>query len=645
MKKLIGVSFIKSALCLVVMFTTYSHWVNAQIKSNTSFIEDVDIKTIEGTLDSLLRTNHIPGAIFVIVKDGKIHCNKGFGYANIEKKIPADPDRTLFNIGSVGKLFTTIAVMQLAEQGKLDLNLDVNNYLNEFKIRNKYSKPVTLANLLTHTGGFDCSFIGMCSREYSKIVPLGEFLKNKMPLLIHEPGEIIQYDNYGMALAGYIVEQVSKMPFHKYVENQILRPLEMNNSTFSGDPLKKEYIASGYRYINGKNEVSPSEYLNIGPAGGIISTGSDMANFMIANLQNGVFKGNYILKDETILDMQKLHYSNYPGFPGMAYGFAINEGILSKGGDTGDGFHTQLCLVPEKNTGIFISVNGGDRICLNDVFSKIIARLSDKTFVMADIKRSYYPEDIKDFEGLFRQTDSYLKKSIAKILFFSPNPSGFEVTSNGKNILYYRNEPFTRIGPLLFENPRGDYLAFKRDDSGKIKYMFTLFGYPTSIYFEGNTLSSFERVSWHENYMLHTFLLLLFVLVFVFTIVKWVYTCLVRPSGKVSDKKSNIYRFSEMLSVGISILSLCFLISSIIIIPKVLLSGDVEFGVPFGIDILLTLPIITLFFTVLLVACLIYDGNDKKTLLHKRVPYTLLVFSSAGFILLLNYWNLLGFNF
>lgn len=635
-------TFIKVICFLLIMSITFTQYIYAQTNNNSISIEE---KTVDNTINTLLSTYNIPGAVLVIVKDGKTYYEKGYGFANIESKVPVDPDKTMFNIGSVGKLFTSIAVMQLVEKEKLDLNEDVNKYLADFKIKNEYSKPVTLGNLLTHTGGFDSSYIGMNSRKYSSIVPLGEFLKKNMPPLIREPGEIIQYDNYGMALAGYIVEQASNLSFSQYIENYIFQPLDMKNSSCLSTTDNKESIATSYINLNGINQPGIPAYLNIVPAGDIMSTGSDMANFMIANLHKGIFQDKSILKEETIQDMQKLHFANYPDFPGMAYGLAFNEGVLSKGGDTSDNFHTQMSLLPDENMGVFISLNGGSREALNILFNAVISQLSDKIYVQPDYKQSNYPDNIKDFEGLYRHTENYIKKSIAKVQFLSPSQSGDRITSDGKNVLFYRNELFKRINPFIFENSRGDYLAFKKDSSGEIKYMAALYGDRTSVYFEFNSISSYEKVPWHENYIIHTSLLLLFAIVFILTIFRWIFILLYRLIKKTHNKKGIVYLFGELLSVTISVLNIFSIISSIAFIPQSVLGNDASFGIPVGINLLLVLPVITTLLTALMGVFLIISQKDKQLLLSQKVHYVFLVFSSAAFILLLNYWCLVGFNF
>ena len=180
--------------------------------SNISTGGPTDPKELEafmdGTVNAELKAHHIPGATVAVVKNGQIIFAKGYGYADISKRKAVVANQTLFRIGSVSKLFIWTAVMQLAEQNKLDLDADVNVYLKDFQIPANYPGPITLKDLMTHTSGFEDMATGgrLFVRNETDIVPMGEYLKDKMPARVRPPGEVTAYSNYGSALAAYIVE-------------------------------------------------------------------------------------------------------------------------------------------------------------------------------------------------------------------------------------------------------------------------------------------------------------------------------------------------------------------------------------------------------------------------------------------------------
>jgi CubicO group peptidase (beta-lactamase class C family) len=182
---------------------------------------------LAGLLPSLMEAHHVPGAVFVMVKDGELFFARGYGYADLETRRPVDPETTLFRVASVSKLFTATAAMQLVEQGKLDLHADVNQYLEDFEIEEAFGEPVTLHHLLTHTGGFDDRYLRSAVRIGTPIQPLGLYLAERMPPRVTPPGRILSYSNHGIALVGHLVEAVTGSSFTEYVDAQVLGPLRM----------------------------------------------------------------------------------------------------------------------------------------------------------------------------------------------------------------------------------------------------------------------------------------------------------------------------------------------------------------------------------------------------------------------------------
>ena len=159
---------------------------------------------LDGFFAEQMEALHIPGAVFILVKDGETFFTQGYGLANLGSQRPVIPDETLFRVGSVSKRFTDTAIMQLVEQGRLNLDDDVNEYLESFQLEENYPRPVTIANLLTHTGGFDERLTGTGVRSPSELVPLGQYLADNMPPRVMPPGDTISYSNHGYALAALV---------------------------------------------------------------------------------------------------------------------------------------------------------------------------------------------------------------------------------------------------------------------------------------------------------------------------------------------------------------------------------------------------------------------------------------------------------
>jgi len=319
---------------------------------------------LDGYMPYALATGDLAGAVVTVVKDGQILTERGFGYANVEKKTPVDPKLTLFRPGSVSKLITWTAVMQQVELGKLDLDADVNKYLEpEFQIAPRDGKPITLRNIMTHTAGFEEQVKNIITEDPTQPGYI-ELLKRWTPTRVFDAGTTPAYSNYATSLAGYIVERVSGESFYDYVEKHIFAPLDMKHSSMR-QPLQKELeplAATGY--ITGSGEAKKFEICGPAPAGSLSSPGVDMAHFMIAHLQNGEYNGNRILKEETAKQMHDSPLTLLPPLDRMELGFFetnINgREVIAHLGDS-QNFHTSLHLFLKENVGFYVSFNAAGK--------------------------------------------------------------------------------------------------------------------------------------------------------------------------------------------------------------------------------------------------------------------------------------------
>jgi len=319
---------------------------------------DVDA-WLDGLFPYGLDTGNIAGAVVVVVKDGQVVTERGYGYADRKGGKPVDPNTTLFRPGSISKLFTWTAVMQQVQAGKLDLDRDINTYL-DFKIPPAYGKPVTLRNLMTHTGGFEETAKYLIAIDPRDNRPLDVALKRSIPARIYAPGSMPSYSNYGASLAGYIVQRVSGEAFEAYVQHHIFAPLGMTRSSFV-QPLPANLaplLSKGY--VTASDDPKPYEIIPLSPAGALSATGADMAKFMIAHLS----ASNPLLDAKTARLMYAAANTPIPGMPAMALGFYHEDrnglNIIGHGGDT-DWFHSDLHLYLDKGVGLYMSFNSAGK--------------------------------------------------------------------------------------------------------------------------------------------------------------------------------------------------------------------------------------------------------------------------------------------
>lgn len=328
--------------------------------SRTATLDARDLEAwLDGFMPYALDRGHIAGAVVVVVRGDGVVLEKGYGYADMASRKPVDPAATMFRPGSVSKLLTWTAVMQQVEAGKLDLDRDVNDYL-DFKIPPRDGKPVTLRNIMTHTAGFEESIRHLISSDPKAVMPLKAYAREALPQRVFAPGSTPAYSNYATALAGYIVERVSGEPFDAYVEKHIFAPIGMTRSSFR-QPLPATLaplMSSGY--ATSSEPAKPFEIVVPGPAGSLSATGADMGKFMMAHLNNG----GALLKPETAAAMHDFKAPGVGPLNSMALGFyeqwVNGHRAVGHGGDT-QWFHSYLWLFPDADVGVFVSVNSAGK--------------------------------------------------------------------------------------------------------------------------------------------------------------------------------------------------------------------------------------------------------------------------------------------
>ncbi|OEH86394.1 serine hydrolase [Desulfuribacillus stibiiarsenatis] len=622
--------------------------ITLTITTTVGFANSFEGNDIEAFFDKTMHaqiTKHnIPNATISVVKDGEIVYKKGFGYADIASKIPVDPDTTLFRIGSTSKLFTWTAVMQLVEDGKLDLNADVNKYL-DFEIpphlvsvSKKITEPITLTHLMTHTPGFEDYPDKLFRLSADELLPLNEYIKEYMPARIFPPGEVATYSNYGTALAGYIVERISGLPFSEYVEKNIFIPLKMDRSTFK--QLETLSLAKPYRFVDGTYLQGNMEYILPEPAGSMSSTGLEMAGFMIAHL-NGVYNGERILKQETLKQMHEQQFTHHPILGGMTLGFmegAFNEKkVIFHGGGTML-YSTGLYLVPEENVGIFISYSGANHFLHSEVFQDFL----DIYYPIKAQLKQLPPEGslnrAKKFIGEYQMNRRSITTSEKSTSLFigkiqvDVDEEGYLLVNNlGETNKFIEVEP--GVYQRLREGRTYDYfgpfnnIVFTRDHDGRI--MLTSDGPMT-----------YSKAPIYSTTNFTVFGLILIIFILISSLTYWIIARIIglfrksRQSGK------------EVVAQGIGI---CSVIVVMIIIANILSSGDIDpiYQLPKAAYIpmntgpmLAFLPtLVPMFASILAFFTTIAWWNGYWRTLA-RIHYTLFTLAYFGLFLIANYWNL-----
>jgi CubicO group peptidase (beta-lactamase class C family) len=463
--------------------------VEAKLNESSPQMTAADVGAFfDGFMPMQLERENIAGAVVLVVKDGHVLFAKGYGYSNVEHKTPVEVDTTLFRPGSVSKLFTWTAVMQLVEQGKLDLDRDVNDYL-DFKIPATFPRPITLRHLMTHTAGFEEQIKDLINEEGMPMASLREHLVRHMPGRIFPPGTTPAYSNYGASLAGYIVERVSRRSFNDYVAQNIFEPLAMTRSTFV-QPLPAELkplMSSGYLSASGK--ARPFEMIEEAPAGALAATAADIARFMLAHLQEGTLESAHILRPETARLMHSRQFGLVQEMPGMCLGFyeesRNGHRIIGHGGDTVY-FHSDLHLMPDSGLGFFVSYNSAGK-----------REISPRTAVWHHFLDRYFPysppaavrpagaaTDAASVAGRYfstrRSQTNFLRASYMLDEFTVTADRTGDIKVDALKDFNGQVRTWQEIGPLLFRAVNGqEVLAFRQDDRGRMQIVT---GFPAVVY-------------------------------------------------------------------------------------------------------------------------------------------------------------------
>lgn len=609
-----------------------------------------DPRELEAFLDQFfaeqMEESHIPGAVFVLVKADEIFFAKGYGYADVESSRPVVPDETVFLPGSVGKLFTAMAVMQLVEQGKLDLREDVNKYLDDFKIPLTYPAPVTVGDLLTHTGGFDERQLGAAVSTPEELLPLGQYLAQNMPPRVMPAGDNISYCNQCYALAGYLVEKMSGIPWTQFIAENILQPLDMSRSTCEQPPppdLAAD-LAIGYMSSGGTYTRMPEVYMNIGPAGALYATGTDMAHFMIAHLQKGRYGDARILGEDTFEDMHERGFRNHPQLRAYTYGgfsefMANGQRVLAKDGDVG-GFSSTLILLPDENLGFFASFNaalnpfGGE-----EPRQKLLAQFLDRYYPTQEQSlNSQASPNLARVSGNYRW-NRYSRTTVEKAL----NPIGMlqlHITAADDGTVtvssvvpLLRAGRYTEVEPLLFRKVDGsDYIAFREDEGGRITHMFGRVGQEPA---------TFEKVAWYETGGFQVSLIAFLVLAFASVLV-WPVAHLIRRLRRLETHDSRPARLARLLAASLGILNLLFMVGFVGTLMQGL-AGALPYP-PSWFVALLVIPVLSSILAVVLAIFAVLAWKDRYWSVVGRLHYSLVTLFALAFVWFVNYWNLLGFR-
>jgi CubicO group peptidase (beta-lactamase class C family) len=586
-----------------------------------------------------LNSKHIAGAVVAVVLGDRVVFTKGYGYSDVEANKKVDPEKTIFRIASVSKLFTWIAVMQLVEEGKLDLDTDVNHYLSTVKIPDTYEQPITLKHLLTHTSGFDDIVINFSSYKAEDVLPLTEVLKVQMPIRVRPPGVIACYSNHGVAIAGEVISNVSGLSWEDYIEQRILKPLGMKHSMVRQPDVDKlpTDLSKGYSWKQDHFEKQGFVYIPAAPAGCMGLSALDAAKFMIAYLQEGKLGSERILKPETVQLMREPLFRHHSKTGAMCYGFWEQEWngqrVLGHEGAF-LWFYAMMQWIPEHDIGIFVSYNtdtaGGESEVLFEAFMQ--RYFSQPISPVIKVENGFAERGKKMIGeyGLTRYSHSSLTKLSALLGAYTVslnNDDTLTISIGGKSNRYVEIEPF------VFRELNGQKkMVFQEDENGEVRYLFSA---------EAPPLSAIRR-EWYELSSLHWGLLGTSFAVFLSSFLFWpVIAFSKRKLQKPRIMRTQFPVIASCIAWFLSVAGILFIAGLVMVFAN---PFDILFGVtPLLRTVMIMAQISAVLMVFTLIGCVLAWKNQYWGLIG-RLHYTMVALAGIAFTWFLYYWNLLTFH-
>ena len=593
----------------------------------------------DGLMAALLQDHHIAGATVAVVRDGSVLLAKGYGFADVEKRRRVSPDATLFRIGSISKTFVWTAIMQLVQQGRIDLDADVNDYLTDLEVPATYAEPVRLRHLMTHTPGFEDQVIGLFGRDETSLGPLEVILGRDLPARVRPAGDVSSYSNHGTGIAALIVEEVSGLSWDDYVERHIIDPLGMSHTTFRQPvPAALDAVMSrGYSW-NGTHFVEEDfEFVPLAPVGAAGATATDMARFMIAHLQLGVLDDVRVLDESMARQMQSELFRHADRMHPMAHGFyemgTNGERALGHAGDTA-WFHSDMALLPAHGVGMFVSFNsaGGGGVA-SDVYQAFMSEY----FPVDDAPELTAPTDFAErgqrFAGRYR-ANRYSHHTLAKLGALGAGK--VSVSDDGQALIVSATGAtrWIEVASLTFREEHGQRLiGFRQNDDAEVTHMFL--GWVPVV--------ALERVSLTGNPMLHAVILVSSLVLFLGVALLW-------PGAAVLRRKHGYtlppHRRMPLVAKTAGWLgSALFLASAGMLAVLLTDPNQILFGIAPLLPVALTLPLLAIPVVVAAVYFCFNLWRRRSGSFTARLVYALLTIAFMATLWQLWYWNLLGYHY
>jgi CubicO group peptidase (beta-lactamase class C family) len=607
---------------------------NQPLRMSSNPHSEIDPESLEAFLDETVPENmersHVPGLVITVVEGDEVLLSKGYGYADLENRIPMTP-QTNVRAGSVSKTVLATAVIQLVAQGTLDLDAPVSEYISDLDLADEYGPASTVGQLLNHMGGYPDAVVLSHAPDLAHWDPLGDVLRADLPSRAFAPGLVMAYSSWDYALLGYAIEGVTGLPYEDAVAELLFTPLGMENSTYA-QPLPPEIydnlaVGYGYNYSTTGYDIVPHDFVRMSPGVALVTNGEDMGNYMRALLNGGSLDGNQIFEDEALAMLLERQASAHPFSRGRSYAFweqtLAGRKVLYHDGN-GIGFSSTIVLMPQQDLGVFISVNHRSlhRGLRPTEASAMVRTLS------TEILENFVPETevempqvrplpdradhIERFTGHYQFATAISRSDFFKLEAMLDNVN---VRDNGDGSLRIGSGVYVEVEPLVFQSVKnlGFFVIFVENQVGEVEFLTF-----------GGT-GSYQKAPWYQSMNFQIILVGVITLISLSMLIAW-----------------PIKRQGHWMAWAVSLLNLGFIVGVGMLFITQITDLLLFFKtIPIGARILFAMPWIIGILSLSLPVFLVLMWKDGDTSWWGRTHYLLVTLASFAVFWLANFWNLI----
>jgi CubicO group peptidase (beta-lactamase class C family) len=596
--------------------------------------KEIDPEELENFLDEFVPENmersHVPRLVIVVVQGDEILLSKGYGYADLENEIPMTT-QTALRAGSVSKSLTATAVIQLVEQGILDLDAPVSDYVTDLDLEDEFGSVSTVNQLLNHTGGYADTLVLSHSLDYEHWEPLGDVLSADLPQRAFPPGLVSSYSDWNFSLLGYAIEKVTGTSYEEAIADLLFKPLGMESSTYT-QPLPEETyknlaVGYGWNYEKASYEIVPHDFVRMSPGVVLVTNGEDMGAYMRALLNGGSLNGNRILGDEALALLLERQSAAHPYSRGNTYAFTeltvADRKVLYKDGN-GIGFSSRVILMPDQDLGIFVSTN--HRNLGEGMWVTEAAVMATRTLTTEILERFVPASKIEIPEvqplpdranHIKRFTGHYQKAGISRSDFFKLEGllDNVDVKNNGDGTVRIGSGTYIEVEPLVFQNVEypTSFVVFIENQNGEVEFLTY-----------GGT-GSYQKVPWYQSKNVQIVLLAAVLLISLSILIVW-----------------PLKRNGPWLAWVVSLLNLGFIAGvGLLFVPSVTDLLIFFKTIPVSVKILFAFPWLIGLLSLSLPVFLARMWKDGNVTWWTKTHYILALFSAVLTVWLASFWNLM----